>query len=160
MGEFRGNKDVLIADVDCTSSGQTLCSDVGVRGYPTVKYGDPNNLEDYKGGRDFEALKKFADENLKATCGPTNIDLCDEKNKAFLNEFMAMPHSALIKQIAEKEATIEKLEGDFKEVLDGLQSQYTEANEKKDKDVADFKNQGLGLMKAVMIAKKSDKEEL
>ena len=33
---------------------------MGVRGYPTIKHGDPNNLEDYKGGRDYSALEKFA----------------------------------------------------------------------------------------------------
>ena len=34
----------------------------------------------------------------------------------------------------EKEAEIEKLESDFKTFVDGLQKQYSEASEKKDKD--------------------------
>jgi hypothetical protein len=29
------------------------------------RYGDVADLEEYKGGRDFDALKKFADEKLK-----------------------------------------------------------------------------------------------
>ena len=27
----------------------------------TLRHGDPNDLEDYKGGRDFDALKKFTE---------------------------------------------------------------------------------------------------
>ena len=34
----------------------------------------------------------------------------------------------------EKEAEIEKLETDFKAFVDGLQKQYSEASDKKDKD--------------------------
>jgi hypothetical protein len=79
--EFKDSKTALIADVDCTAGGKELCNSIGVRGYPTIKYGDPNNLEDYKGGRDFDALKKFAEENLGPTCGPANLDLCDAEKK-------------------------------------------------------------------------------
>jgi len=60
MAEFKDSKTALITDVDCTAGGKSLCDSVGVRGYPTIKWGDPNNLEDYKGGRDLAALKKFA----------------------------------------------------------------------------------------------------
>ena len=50
--EFADSKTVVIADVDCTAGGKSLCEEIGVRGYPTIKFGDPHNLEDYKGGRD------------------------------------------------------------------------------------------------------------
>merc|ERR1712098_608731 len=74
--EFDGHATILIADVDCTAAGKDLCNEIGVRGYPTIKHGDPSGLEDYKGGRDFSALKKFA-EGMKPSCSPANIDLCD-----------------------------------------------------------------------------------
>ena len=60
ISQFKDSSSVLIADVDCTAGGKSLCDEVGVKGYPTIKHGDPNNLEDYKGGRDFSALEKFA----------------------------------------------------------------------------------------------------
>ena len=50
--------------------GKPLCDSNGVRGFPTIKYGSPSALEDYEGGRDFDSLKKFADENLGPSCGP------------------------------------------------------------------------------------------
>jgi len=160
MEEFKDSKTALVGDADCTAGGKALCDSVGVRGYPTIKHGDPNNLEDYKGGRDFDSLKKFAEENLGPTCGPANLDLCDEAKKALIAKFSAMSASELEAAVKEKTDAAEKLETDFKEFVEGLQKQYTEANEKKDKDVAAIKDSGLGLMKAVAAHNKAAKSEL
>jgi len=158
--EFKDSKTALIADVDCTAGGKDLCSEVGVRGYPTIKYGDPSNLEDYKGGRDFDALKKFAEENLGPTCGPANLELCDADKKAQIEKFSAMSAADLQAAVDEKVKAQEKLETDFKEFVEGLQKSYTEASEKKDKDVEAIKSSGLGLMKAVAAHNKATKSEL
>jgi len=160
MAEFKDSTTAVVADVDCTADGKSLCNEVGVRGYPTIKHGDPNNLEDYKGGRDFASLKKFAEDNLGPTCGPANLDLCDDAKKADIEKFSQMSASDLESAIQEKSDAMEKLEKDFKEFVDGLQKQYSEASEKKDKDVEEVKNSGLGLMKAVAAHKKSGKSEL
>merc|ERR1712194_871873 len=157
---FEDSKTVLISDVACTAGGKDLCRDVGVRGYPTIKYGDPSNLEDYKGGRDFDSLKKFAEENLGPTCGPANLDLCDDEKKALIEKFSKMADADLVSAIKEQTDAAEKLETDFKTFVEGLQKQYTEANEKKDKDVEEMKNSGLGLMKAVSAHQKAGKSEL
>mmetsp|Transcript_42015 Transcript_42015/g.75466 ORF Transcript_42015/g.75466 Transcript_42015/m.75466 type:complete len:181 (-) Transcript_42015:107-649(-) len=63
--EYAGVPGALIADVDCTTAGKALCSQHGIRGYPTIKYGDPSDLKDYSGARDFDSLLEFAKENLK-----------------------------------------------------------------------------------------------
>jgi len=160
MEEFKDSKTALVGDADCTADGKALCDKIGVRGYPTIKQGDPNNLEDYKGGRDFDSLKKFATENLGPTCGPANLDLCDDANKALITKFSAMSESDLSAAIQEKNSAIEKLEADAKAFVEGLQKQYTEANEKKDKDVEAIKSSGLGIMKAVSAHQKAGKSEL
>mmetsp|Transcript_60118 Transcript_60118/g.93454 ORF Transcript_60118/g.93454 Transcript_60118/m.93454 type:complete len:169 (+) Transcript_60118:84-590(+) len=160
IAEFKDSKTALVADVDCTAGGKELCNEVGVKGYPTIKYGDPNNLEDYKGGRNFDDLKKFAEANLGPTCGPGNLDLCDDDKKAQIQKFQAMSPAELEAAIAEKSGALEKLEADFKTFVEGLQKQYSEANEKKDKDIEEIKNSGLGLMKSVAAHSKSGKSEL
>merc|ERR1712190_658650 len=99
-----------IADVDCTADGKPLCEEVGVQGFPTIKYGDPNNLEDFEGGRDFKALQKFAKENLGPRCGPANLDLCDEGNKTLVEGFMKMDAKDLEKAVKEKEDQMAKVE--------------------------------------------------
>jgi len=160
MAEFKDSKTAVVADVDCTAAGKPLCDEVGVKGYPTIKHGDPNNLEDYKGGRSFDDLKKFAEENLGPTCGPGNLDLCDDDKKAQIQKFQAMSPAELEAAIAEKSSALEKLEADFKTFVEELQKQYSEANEKKDKDIEEVKKSGLGLMKSVAAHSKSGKSEL
>jgi len=159
MEEYKESKTVLIADVDCTTSGKDLCNDHGVRGYPTIKFGDPNNLEDYKGGRTLSDFKKHADENLGPSCGPDNLDLCDDAKKASIEKFNAMSVADLDTFIDDSSKKMETAEADFKKFVEGLQSQYEEQNKAKDKTVEDIKNSGLGFAKAVKASKKS-KEEL
>jgi len=90
MEEFKDSPSSLIADVDCTTDGKELCDKNGVRGYPTIKYGEVGDLKDYSGGRTFDALKKFAEENLGPTCGPTHLELCSDEVKAKVESFMKM----------------------------------------------------------------------
>jgi len=95
MDEFKDSTTSLVADVDCTADGKDLCEKHGVQGYPTIKYGDPGDLKDYQGGRTFDALKKFADENLGPSCGPKNLELCDEETKGKLEKYMKMSSGKL-----------------------------------------------------------------
>jgi len=159
MAEFKDSSSVLVADADCTAAGKSLCETIGVRGYPTIKHGDPSDLQDYKGGRDLSAMKKFA-ESLGPTCSPANLDLCDDAKKKQIGEFQALGDASRETMIKEKEEEMTKLESDFKTFVDGLQKSYTEANEKKDKAVEDLKNSGLGLLKSVHAHEKKTKSEL
>lgn len=162
MAEFKDSATQLVADVDCTTEGKPLCDANGVRGYPTIKWGDPADLQDYSGARDFESLQKFATENLKPMCSPANIDLCDAAKKKEIESFTKMSDDALAKLITEKEDEQEKVEEDFKTLVEGLQKTYQEASEAKDKKLEEIKESGLGLMKAVKAfkASKSGKDEL
>uniref|UniRef100_A0A7S2A8X7 Thioredoxin domain-containing protein n=1 Tax=Trieres chinensis TaxID=1514140 RepID=A0A7S2A8X7_TRICV len=160
MEEFSGDATKLIADVDCTTDGKPICDANGVRGFPTLKYGDPNSLEDYSGGRDYDSLKKFAEE-LKPTCSPANIDLCDDDKKAEIEKLTAMPDADLDAAIAGEEAKEAAAEAKFKDEVQKLQNKYQELMEEKDAAVAAVKEAGLGLMKAVKATKaKAAKDEL
>lgn len=147
--EFTDSKTVIIADVDCTVE-KDLCSRFGVKGFPTIKAfkaGDQEG-ESYEGGRDYDSLKSFADENLGPSCSLDNMDLCDDAQKAKIAELQALETDVLKDQIAAAEAEIEKLESDFKETLEGLQATYKKAMATKDEGVAEAKKP-LGMMKMV-----------
>jgi len=159
MEEYKDSKTILIADVDCTTSGKELCNEIGVRGYPSIKFGDPNNLEDYKGGRTLKDLKKHAEENLGPSCGPDNLELCDDEKKAAIGKFTGMSVADLDTFIDESTTKMEGAEADFKNFVEGLQKQYEDENKKKDETVEEIKNSGLGFAKAVKASKKA-KEEL
>merc|ERR1711865_275423 len=97
---------------------------------------------------------------LGPQCSPSNIELCEDAKKAQIKEFMAMGTAERETLVKTKEEELAKVESDFKTFVDGLQKSYTEANEKKDKDVEEIKNSGLGLMKAVAAHNKAAKSEL
>merc|ERR1711915_770672 len=159
--EYENHASIVVADVDCTAGGKDLCTSVGVRGYPTIKYGDPNNMEDYKGGRTLKDLQTFAKENLGPTCGPANLDLCDDEKKEQINKFLAMSASDLKAAATEKEDEMKKAEKDFEEFVKGLQAQYEKANKEKEDTLAKITDSGLGLMKSVLAHQgKAGKGEL
>ena len=154
MAEFKDSKDVLIGDCDCTADGKSLCEEVGVQGYPTIKYGDPSALEDYQGGRDFDSLKKHAETKLKPSCSPTNLHLCDDAKKAEIEKLQAMSAADLEKEISGKEAEISEAEKTFKSEVEKLQAAYKKLQQTKEDTIKNVKDSGLGLMKAVKAANK------
>merc|ERR1712187_705354 len=132
----KDSKTSLIADVDCTAAGQPLCEKHGVKGYPTIKYGDPEDLKDYDGGRDFNSLKKFAEENLGPTCGPDNMDLCDEENKAFIEKLQKMEDAELDKAIEDGEAALAKIEAKSQKTVDGLEKKIADLEKQVESESA------------------------
>merc|ERR1712032_596394 len=138
----------------------SLCEEVGVQGFPTIKFGDPNDMEDYEGGRDFDALKKFADENLGPKCGPKNMDLCDADKKAEIEKLKSMPLDDLKTQISAKEDELSAADKELEELLKSLQDQYEAGQKKADETKKNIKEGGLGAMKSVYAFRKSEKAEL
>mmetsp|Transcript_8274 Transcript_8274/g.11798 ORF Transcript_8274/g.11798 Transcript_8274/m.11798 type:complete len:217 (-) Transcript_8274:368-1018(-) len=160
MEEFKGDATKLIGDVDCTAEGKPLCDANGVKGFPTLKHGDPSDLQDYQGGRDYDSLKSFA-EGLKPVCSVNNIDLCDDEKKKEIEVFMALSVEDLDAKIAVEEKKLEEAEENFKVEVQKLQDIYQKLSEDKDAAVAAVKDSGLGLMKSVKIAKgKAGNDEL
>jgi len=161
MEEFADSTTQLVADVDCTAEGKPLCDSNGVKGFPTIKWGDPSDLQDYKGGRDFDSLKKFADENLKPVCSPTNIDLCDDAKKKEIKKFLDMGKDKLAKLISAEEKKIADAEEKFKKEVEKLQATYQKLMEDKEATEEKVKAAGLGLMKSCAAAvAKDSKDEL
>jgi len=148
MDEFKDSTSAVVADVDCTVE-EELCGKVGVEGYPTIKYGDPNNLQDYQGGREFDEMLEFAKSNLGPTCGPKNLDLCSEEQKKEIETIQAMSDDDLKKGIEDKEAQIAGLEKKFGEDVESLQKQYEEMMKTKDAGIAEVKKSGLATLKMV-----------
>lgn len=161
--EFKANSNVAIIDVDCTKDeSKTLCSKYGVKGYPTVKYfTDSTDVlgADYKGGRSFEELKKFADENLGPSCSPDNMDLCDEEQAAMIKKFQAMDVEELKKLLKEKDDAIEAAEQTFKDEVEKLQNKYQSLLTEKDAALEAAQTPDMKYMRAVVNAAGSAKHD-
>jgi len=159
--EFDSNPNIMIVDVDCTkSTSESLCEKYGVRGYPTIKYftgaTDPMG-DDYEGGRSFEDLKAFADENLGPSCGPDNMDLCDDEKKAAIEKIIAMSDDDLDASIKEKSDAIAAAEKNFEDELEKLQASYEALVKSKEDTIAEI-NPDLRIMKSVRAFKNAPKD--
>mmetsp|Transcript_91571 Transcript_91571/g.285421 ORF Transcript_91571/g.285421 Transcript_91571/m.285421 type:complete len:166 (+) Transcript_91571:46-543(+) len=150
-------KTALIADVDCTAEGKDLCEKHGVKGFPSLKWGDPDALEDYDGARDYDSLKKFAKEKLKPLCSPANLDLCDEEKRKEIADLQQLPSEDLASQIEAKQKEITGADEEFQREVKALQERYEGLQKAKDEKIAAVKASGLGLMLSVQSHAKKAK---
>mmetsp|Transcript_25545 Transcript_25545/g.59871 ORF Transcript_25545/g.59871 Transcript_25545/m.59871 type:complete len:141 (-) Transcript_25545:295-717(-) len=99
--EYAASSSVLIADADCTDSAKELCEQFEIRGYPTIKYfhdGDSKG-EDYQGGRDYDSLKEFVENELEIKCNVEDGSGCSDKEKAYADKMIAKGSDDRVKQI-------------------------------------------------------------
>jgi len=106
--EYAGSSSVLIADVDCTADGKSLCEENGVTGYPTIKYYVDGDTEGkaYSEGRDFDSMKNFAEGNLEVKClidEPAG-EGCTDKQRGYIEKMKA-------KTAGERMTQLKRLDG-------------------------------------------------
>jgi len=164
MEQYAGHETKLVGDCDCTAAGKPLCDANGVKGFPTIKYGDPTDLQAYEGGRDQKALETFAETKLVPMCSPAKLDLCDDAKKADIEKFMALPAAELDTLIEAKDAEQTAADKEFDEAVKNLQKTYESLQKTKEEKIEAIKESGLGLMKAVKAhnakaGKKDDKKD-
>mmetsp|Transcript_2011 Transcript_2011/g.3870 ORF Transcript_2011/g.3870 Transcript_2011/m.3870 type:complete len:207 (-) Transcript_2011:333-953(-) len=155
IDEFAGSETQLIADVDCTAEGEPLCEEAGIEGFPSLKWGDPADLQDYDGGRSYEDLKTFATENLKPLCSIKNVDLCDDDKKAQIKKYQDMTVDALLEEVESEAAKVEEANETFEEEVQKLQEKFEQLSVEKDAAIAAVNAAGLGLAKSVLKSKQA-----
>merc|ERR1719235_1680547 len=97
---YSGSSSVLIADVDCTSDGgKSVCNDNGVSGYPTIKYWKDGVEEKYQGGRDYNSLKKFVEDELEKGCDVSTPEDCTEKEAKYITKMKGKGAEAVEAQL-------------------------------------------------------------
>jgi len=128
---FEGSPKVVIADVDCTAGGKPLCDKYGVRGYPTIKYFNPPDEEgeDYKGGRDLAALKKFAETELGPGCSVDAKENCSAEQLKELEQYIAMDAAERATKLEAMKTELKTAEDAHNELLKNLQAQFKESQD-------------------------------
>jgi protein disulfide-isomerase A6 len=161
---FADSKTAIIVDVDCTKDdNKDLCSKYGVRGYPTIKYfteGTDPMGDKYEGGRDFDSLKAFADENLGPSCSYNNLELCNDEQKAEIEKVAAMSQEDRAAKIKELDGKSEAAEKKFKAEVEKLQKTYEKLSKNKDDAIAALGPELRVLRSVDGAMKKAAKDEL
>lgn len=98
---FKSSNTVTVADVDCTAAGESICTKVGVSGYPTIKYwlADDPKPKDYNGGRDLDALKAFTEKTFKAGCNVSTEENCTDVQKEDIKKYKDLGLEDLKKEV-------------------------------------------------------------
>lgn len=149
MKDFEDSESVLVADVDCIEGGKSLCDSVGVKGFPTIKYGSPDDLQDYKGPRDHPELVKFA-ETLKPGCVVDTLENCSEEDKKVIEELQEKSVQDLNALVLAETKEREQAHTDFKESVDKLQKEYEQLSAGRDSTLEDIKGRyNIGFVKQV-----------
>jgi len=133
--KFKDSPKVLIADVDCTAAGKSLCEKHGVRGYPTIKYYNPPDEEgeDYKGGRDLAALTKFVETELGPGCSVDAKENCSAEQLEALQKYIEMPAEERAEKLASMKKAMTDAEEKHNELLKQLQATFKESQEALEK---------------------------
>lgn len=157
MKEYEDSESVLVGDVDCIEGGKSLCDEVGVKGFPTIKYGDPTNLQDYSGGRDEAALKTFT-ETLKPGCVVDTLENCSEEEKETIAELQEKPVEDLKALVLAETKEREQANTDFKSEVEKLQAVFEKLSKDRDSTLEDIKDRyNIGFVK--QLIKSESKEE-
>jgi protein disulfide-isomerase-like protein len=156
MAEYESHETILVADVDCINAGKDLCSQNGVKGFPTVKWGSADALEDYKGGRDSSALKNFASE-LGPQCDVGTLENCSEDQVELVKQLKEQTVEVLLETVKTYNTDKDAIETAFKEQVAQLQKTYTQMSEMKDMELEILNNNvNVGLINSVISHKQSN----
>lgn len=126
---YADTPNVVIGIVDCTAGGSSICNDLGVQGYPTLKMIVDGRTSDYNGARDFNGMKREVEAKMspRPACSLESKEACTKKDLAILEESEQMSkadRAAKIKeiqeQIAEKKKKAAELEKEAKELAPTL----------------------------------------
>jgi hypothetical protein len=133
--DYADSKKVIVADVDCTAAGKPLCDKYGVRGYPTIKYFNPPDEEgeDYKGGRDLPALKKFIESDLGPGCSVDAKENCSEEQLKELQKYVDMDAGEREAKMTKMKEELKTAEDAHNELLKNLQAQFKESQDALEK---------------------------
>ena len=158
MEDFEGSKDILVADVDCIEAGKSMCDKVGVKGFPTIKYGSPDDLQDYQGSREHSELVKFA-ETLKPGCVADTLENCSEEEQDIIAKLKEKSTEDLKVLVLAEAKEREQAQTDFKEAVEKLQKEYEQLSADRDSTLDDIKERyNIGFVKQ-LIKNSASKEE-
>lgn len=110
--------NVVIAELDCAGEAQSVCGELGARGYPTIKLVVDGKMSDYNGARDFNGLKREVESKLnpKPACSLDSKDACSAGDRAILEESEKMSKAERVAKIKAVEAEIADSKKQVKEL--------------------------------------------
>lgn len=157
--DYKDSKLTLIAEVDCTEEDE-LCETFEVQGFPTLHYGDVNDLQDYTGGRDYDSLKEFAKENLEEPiCSIHNKDACTKEVQEAIRALEKKTPEELHDIVEEFEKGAEEADAILQATIERIEDEYEKAVEVHGQQVDKLKADSHYTHVMALIAQMEDTAE-
>jgi len=139
------------ASVNCSGAEKKLCNRIGISAFPTIKFGNPFNLEDYGGHRDLDSLQRFVVSNIQRRCDVGYlINNCGDAHMAVINKYMDMDVLELAKKIQVQSQSQGQVVDDFMEAEGKIKERATKLFREKEENVHNKKSsKELQLMQIV-----------
>ena len=118
------DSDITVTEVDCTVD-KGVCDSEGVKGFPTLKYGEAGSLQDYRGARTFEALDAHAS-TLKPSCDALTLEHCSDDEVSEVEALRLKSQDELREMLDAERKEREEAESEFKEGVENLQVLFKE----------------------------------
>jgi len=160
MDEYADSATVVVAEADCTGTGKKLCEKHGVKGFPAVRFGDPSNLEEYKGGRDFGSLSEFAS-SLLPPCDVNSLENCSEEQIQDISDLGKLTEEELQARVSEYDQSVTEINAVFKDAVSELQKTYQKLTQAKDDSLSKLtKSLKINMVKNILSKDDEIKVEL
>ena len=151
MDEYKDSESLLVAECDCTSMHcKELCKKNGVSGYPTIKYGDPMALNDYKGAREYEAMKAKAEEPFEKPCSVSKLSDCQGEKRKEIEKLLNIPLADLKQKVEKFESELEEVEYSYQYDVRELEKKFNAMTKARDENKAKINADGFGITKSVL----------
>jgi len=151
----KSDDKILVAKVDCTGAGKPLCDANDVKGFPTLKSGDPNSLDDYQGGRDLSSLSDHL-KTLKPSCSVKNIELCTDDEKESIARVRLLGRKEWKKLVDETDKQRKDAQAGFEKDVEGLQKTYEKLQRTLKRNMATFDTSTYKYSKQLLATKEKD----
>ena len=148
------HNEVVIAEVDCTKNKE-LCAAYSVRGYPSLKYGDPNDLQDYKGERTYDALNEFL-QTLGPPCDINTRERCSDRQLERLDEYQKLSVGELDQLLEDEASTRDEIETLFSESVEKISDQYQYVLKKRECLINKLAEYETGIINSLLSARKEE----
>jgi len=160
MDEYVDSATVVVAESDCTAKGKKLCETHGIKGFPSIRFGDPSNLEEYKNGRDFGSLSDFA-AGLLPPCNVNSLENCDEQQIEDISELGLLTEEELQVRVSEYDQSVTEINAVFKDAVSELQKTYQTLTKTKDDSLSKLTTKlKINMVKSILSKDEEIKVEL
>jgi len=157
--DYKDSKVTLIGEVDCTVEDE-LCEQFEIQGFPTLHYGDVNDVQDYTGGRDYDSMKAFAKDKLETPiCSIHNRESCTQEVKDAIAELEKKPADDLHAIVQEFEKSAEEADALLEAEIERTEEEYAKVIEEHSTHVDKLKASTHVTHVMALIATKEEKEE-